>query len=580
MALILAMMVVGFGWVVGQAAVYQVSQGKILSQRGERRVQGMYQTSGNRGKILDRTGRGSLAVTVPVPRVEFKGAPYFVDRTELGFALAEALGLNANEVIAKIIAEEHHALIKRNVTAEEAATVKQLGFPGIRIAYERRRFYPMGNVFGAEIGFVKDGRGNRGIEAQYDSLLKGNGLKWRVLRDSRKRRLYDSGAGRSWTLDGADLLLTIDARIQLALDSELSTRVDYERAVGGMAVVLDPHSFEVLAMSSIPSLDPNRYEEECGRYEKKGAKTDIGYNPCRNKVISYMFEPGSIAKIFSAAAAFDCGRLTPGSIVDGGNGRCKVGEHWISDLHRLERVPVFDAIKYSSNCAMAQVGKVVGAEILADTLRKFGFEGLTGIDLPGDCKGSLTKHRHWAETWAQAAAYGYGFKASLLQLAVATATIANNGMRLNPRLGLEARTPAGNVVERFESGEPVRSVSERAARMVKGAMTAVVMSEDGTGRRAKPVGYTAAGKTGTARLKWLGKHGRDKAYMTSFVGYAPASDPRIVVAVAIIDPREDKFGGSAAGPVFARVVEKALTLLGVEQDDPQETREAAWAKRF
>jgi len=566
MAMVIAFLVVGFGWVLGQSSIYQVTQGAILSHRGEKRARRSHVMTGRRGQILDRTGSGVLALTVPSPKVEFTGAPYYVDRAELGFSLAEALGLDADRVINRIMAEERYALIKRNVSDEEVATIRKLGLRGVTIGYENRRFYPMEEVLGAELGFVQDKKGNRGLEAQYDRALQGGTKRVKVLRDAHRRGLFEGGADQPWALNGNDLVLTIDSRIQIGLESELSRRVETERAVGGMAVVLDPHTFEVLAMASVPSMDPNRHGDVCAEFETKDAGADIGFNPCRNKVITYPFEPGSVAKIFTAAAAFDSGKLGPSTMVDGQGGRCRIGKHWVHDLERLDRVPIRDAIKFSSNCAMAEVGERTGMKQFVRTLRRFGFGRPTGIDLPNETAGEFKPQKAWAQTWLKTAAYGYGFRASLLQLAVGAATIANDGVRLKPRIARETRSPDGRVVERFDAGKPIRVVSRAAARKVLRTMISVVMDEDGTGVKARPIGYTAAGKTGTARMAWLASHGRGNAYMTSFVGFAPAREPRIVVAVAIIDPREDRFGGSAAGPVFAAVVTRTLETMGVAHD--------------
>ena len=229
MALIVTFLLIGFSWALGQSSVYQVTQASILSGRGDHRVRKSHQMIGLRGQILDRTGRGLLAVTVPSPRVEFKGAPYYVDRTELGFVLAEALELDADWVITRIIAEDDHALIKRNITDEEVATIQKLGLPGVRIGYEKRRFYPMGSVFGPELGFVKDGRGNRGLEAWYDGHLKGEERRIKVLRDSRRRGLYEGGTDRPWNLDGSDQV----SRQQRAL------------ALGASGLLVEVHQLEL-----------------------------------------------------------------------------------------------------------------------------------------------------------------------------------------------------------------------------------------------------------------------------------------------------------------------------------------------
>lgn len=560
MAFVVVAILVLFGIVIGQASVYQISQEDVLAKRGLRRVTDQYPLSGRRGNILDRSGERLLAVTVPVPSVAFIGAPYYADRTETAFALAEALSLDGEDVLRKILAEERFAMIKRHVSDHERGIIERLALPGVKVIEEERRSYPMGMLFGSAIGYVgKDSIGMSGVELQYEDVLRPSEQSINVYRDHKRRGLYQEGLGEPWLLDGTNLVLTIDARIQMALESELMRRVEEERARGAMAVVLDVRTFDVLAMVSVPSLDPNAFESACG---PTGA-VDDGSNPCRNKVVQYTYEPGSIGKMLTVAAAYDSGKVKPTDRVDGHMGHCSIGKFQVTDVKKVGVVSVRDAIKYSSNCATKEVALRIGDEVLRDALARFGIGQGTGIDLPGEARGSLRSLNQWNSALLQTAAYGYGYSATLLELAVGAATIANDGLRLTPRVALETRNAAGALVQRFERPQPVRVVSVEAARMAKDALTAVVMDADGTGTRARPEGYSAAGKTGTARVNVAHQGYAMERYITSFVGMAPADDPRVVVAISVIDPRENRYGGTVSGPVFRAVVEKVLPMLGV-----------------
>lgn len=573
MAAVLGSVGVGFAWVVAQAAVYQLSEEATLQERGDARVRAGFAIDGRRGDILDRTGRRLLAVTVPSPSVAFYGAPYYVDRRELSFALAEVLGLAPEDVVRKVIAEDSFSMLKRHVSPEEAAAVERLGLPGVRVIQEDRRFYPLEGVLGSTLGWVtKSGQGAAGLEAEYDTLLRGQKRVVSVMRDSARRGFYNDTMSDPWNLDGGNLVLAVDAQVQLALESELLAKVAEEQALGAMGVVLDARTFEVLAIASLPMLDPNDFENQCGGDKQK---VDDGTSPCRNKVVSYVYEVGSVGKVFTLAAALDSGKMTPESPVDGHLGSCSVGTFHVSDVHRMGRGTLSDATMYSSNCAFKDVALRVGADALHDALERFGVGQGTGIDLPGEARGYLPTTKAWGSTGLQTAGYGYGYSTTLIELAVAMATLTNDGVRLAPRVARELVTHAGETMRDLSAArEGTRVVSVEAARKAREVLTRVVMDPHGTGLKARPSAWSAGGKTGTSRVNVANRGYATDRYHCSFVGFAPAEDPRIVVAVTVIDPKVNHFGGTVAAPVFKGVVDRVLPVLGVEPTLPTDGRAA------
>jgi len=559
MASLLTLIGAGLLWVVAQAAVYQIGDHEVLKARGEARIRGTYTIAGQRGQILDRSGRQVLAVTMSAPSVAFYGAPYYVDRRELSYTLAQLLDMPAEDIIRKIITEDTFAMLKRHVSPEVAAAVEHLGLPGVEVIQEARRRYPLGAVLGNTLGYVtRSGEGAAGIEAAYDVQLRGSNRVVSVLRDAARKGFYDDGI-YPWDLDGADLVLNVDAQVQLALESELAAKVEEEKAIGAMGVVLDAHTFDVLAMASLPALDPNKYELQCG--DTSG--TDDGTNPCRNKVISHVFEIGSIGKVFTLSAAIESGKLGPDSLVDGHLGSCMVGTFHVSDVHRMGVGTLSDAVMYSSNCAFKDVALRVGAERMHETLEAFGVGQGTGIDLPGEAKGYLPPIEAWGLTGLQTAGYGYSYSTTLLNVAAGMATITNDGVRLAPRIARSLVSQNGEILHEIQRPAPVQVVSPSTARKVREVLKRVVMEPHGTGAKARPTYWTAGGKTGTARVNVTNQGYRSDRFLCSFVGFAPAEDPRIVVAITVMDPKVNHFGGTVAAPVFKAVVDRVLPVLGV-----------------
>lgn len=574
-ALIVAGILGGLLWVVAQAAVYQVVDRQAFIEAGEKLVRSHVSVHGERGRILDRTGRNPIAISALSRSAVFYGAPPYVNRVELAYTLAAALSVPAEDLVSRLMVADSFAFIKRNLRGEEIAVLNQLNIPYVSVITEPSRLYPLGTMLGPVVGSLLDNYGNRGLEAYYDAYLRADSQVIGVLRDARRRGLAQRDLRLPEELNGADLVLNIDTQIQYVLESALYVKVEEEKALGGMGIVLDPRTFEILAMANVPSMDPNDAAETCAGFEAAELVrgTDNGTNPCRNKVISFVFEPGSVAKIFALAAGIESGRVTLATPLNGHFGICNVGRFVVTDVKKVGVVSALDAVKYSSNCAMSELGRLVGASALHATLARLGFGKPTGIDLPGEASGVLRPADKWSGTDAQVAAYGYSYSVTLMQIARAVAAIANGGLMMRPLVAREVRNKAGTVLLRPSPGEPTRVLSEKTAAAVREAMKAVVMEEGGTGKAAKPAGYTAAGKTGTARLnsKVFGAGGK-KPHIMSFAGFAPADEPRIVVVVSIIAPQVHPYAGQVAAPVFREVVERALPLLGVAPGVEQTVR--------
>ena len=554
-----------FGHAVAQVAYYNFKQDPDVIEMANKRVEGTSVIEGTRGRILDRTGNGVLAVTVSKPSVAFYGAPYNADRAVIANSLASLLGLNADQVFARIANEENFALIKRNISDEEQAALERLDLPGVKIIYEDARYYPLGDMGSAVIGSVLDTAGNRGIEAQYDEYLRPNTLRLDVLRDQKRRGVLKHTI-KDLAVDGHDVVVAIDPQIQALLHAELDAKVQSEEAIGGMGVVLDAKTFEVLAMTSVPAMDANRGQQDCRQWEAEGALVDDGSNPCKNKVVSFVFEPGSVGKILALIAGLESGKITLDTMVDGHMGTCQIGKFRVTDVKKVGVVPVLEAIKYSSNCAMSEVGRILGPDIMFEMFTRLGIGRKTGIDLPFEGSGAIKPPSRWGMIGAQAASYGYGYAVTQIQLARIFASVANNGKMLVPKVALEIRDSEGKTVWTNPVADEVQVFSEKTAQQVKRAMWAVVMEDGGTGAKARPDGYTAGGKTGTARLNTkVYKKSGGQAHILSFAGFAPFEDPRIVVVISIIDPKVHKYAGEVAAPVFKAVVEGALPILGVEK---------------
>jgi cell division protein FtsI (penicillin-binding protein 3) len=558
-ALLLAAFV-GLALRAGQLALH----GEQGLRRGRSQLLAALDLPPERGRIVDREGV-ELALDVGVASV-YAVPDQVPDKDRAARELAGALGLEAAAVRSRLGQRRPFVFVRRWVDDERAERVRALRLPGIDTVMEPRRAYPHGAFAASLLGFANvDGRGARGIEEHENDWLVGRPRRVAEERDARGRRLLGPGIDRHAS-SGGDVALALDVTLQASAERALTAGIEAARAKGGLVVTLDARTGELLALAERPTFDPNQFGK-------------LPFPQTRSRVFADAVEPGSTFKTFVIAAALDAGAVRGQEVFDL-RGGIRVPGKWIRDLHPKPRLDVAGILRVSSNVGATMIGQRVGRERYWETLRRFGFGSTTGSGFPEESAGLLRPWQEWRPVDAATVSFGQGVSVTAIQLTAAMAALARGGVWLPPRLVVAHRPPGGEW-EPVPPSEGRRAVSpETAARMVE-MLRGVVHDEGGTGRRARLRGVPVAGKTGTAQ-KLEPRTGRysDRRYVAWFVGFAPADDPRIVVAVGIDEPGTVAHtGGAVAAPVFAEVASEQLTQLGIptepEGDATPATRIAA-----
>jgi cell division protein FtsI (penicillin-binding protein 3) len=506
-----------------------------------------------RGTVFSRSGR-RLAMSVSSDSVYVNP----IKLPDIGMAaqlLSLALGMDRDELETRI-REAHKShrgflWIKRKISQQEADSLRKVPLDWFFIAHESERHYPNGRLAAHVLGSVNsEEHGNAGIEMYLDTELRGVPGKERVLTDARRHNI----ASRLSTpaKPGTSLTLTIDEQIQFVAERELAAAVQSRNAVSGSIVVMDPNTGDILAMASYPSFDPNEPVAQ-GEFPKERI----------NHAIALPFEPGSVFKIMNYSAAFDTTNLTPQTPINCGGGVIRVAGKTIHDSHGgTGVVPAMTAFGKSSNVGAVRVGERVGVENMYEYVRRFGFGQKTGIPLPAENRGKLRTTNRWSKVSLASISIGQEVSVTSLQLARAVSVIANGGSLITPRLILkkgEQTTP---------TAAPVRIIKPETAFTMRFMMEGVVLY--GTGSKARLDGYTGAGKTGSAQIFDVKAGHYSHTYNGSYVGFAPVTNPRIVVAVTVNGTRgEAGFGGATSAPVFRVVASEALRVLDVPKDAPE-----------
>ncbi len=549
-----------FALVIGRAVQLAAIEGASLRARAERQQFQRIAPQRARGKILDRNGE-PLALSVPAGSIYLRPGQ-FAAPPEAVELLAAALRLDTGRLLALARRPAPFVWLKRRATLDERAAVERLGLPGVGIENGSRRFYPHGDLAAQLLGFTGvDGNGLEGVELQYDAALRGEEDGGVVVeRDAHGRRMLTDGIRRPVRRQGGRVELTIDAALQHVAEIELERTVTEFAAAGGVAVAMDPTTGEILALAQVPRFDPN----EPGAVEPSRR---------RNRAVTDSFEPGSTLKPFVAAAALEAGLAHPDERMFCERGRYAVGRTVVRDHESYGWLTLAEAVQFSSNICMAKVGERLGRERLGAGLLRFGFGLLTGIDLPGEAPGLFPPPARWGRIHVVTASFGQGISVTAIQLARAFAALANGGALVRPFAVRRVTSRNGTVIETHPEivGRPI---SEATARTVTAMLERVVAA--GTGKKAQIPGVRVAGKTGTAQKPDLHRRGyspRDR--VASFVGYAPAEAPRILVAVVIDRPRTATYGGTVAAPAFRRIAEYALEASGVPRDTPAPPLEVA-----
>jgi cell division protein FtsI (penicillin-binding protein 3) len=536
-----------FGTLAGRAAQLQVVKGSWLSSRAERQYQHHLTVTGKRGTIMDANG-DPLAVSVQTTSIA-ADPRQIKDAYAAAVRLAPRLKLSRKTLQQKLAGKRHFVWLKREVAPETVDEIRTLKLEGLLYMPETSRVYPAKAQAGQLLGFAGiDGRGLEGVEFFYEKHLQAESRQIQVSKDALGRG-FDGAAAETDELNGKNVQLTIDRNIQFITEKALEAAVTTHEAQNGLAVVMAPDSGAVLALAHYPYFNPNAF----GEFQR---------DDWRNRAITDPFEPGSTMKIFSAAAAIDSGLVRADSIFYCENGTYRVGRNTVHDTKEHGWLSLQQIVKYSSNIGAVKVAETIGAKTLHHYLTAFGFGSRTQIDCPGETPGRLTNYKSWSAIDTGAISFGQGVSASALQLTAAAAAIANGGRLMRPYLVKAITDMDGQVVERRGPQTVRRVVSPQTARTIQKIMHTVTTS-GGTGEAAALDGYTICGKTGTAQK--IGADGRYAAgkYVASFLGFAPADTPALVILVVVDEPRKGHYGGEVAGPAFRTIAQESLHYLNI-----------------
>jgi cell division protein FtsI (penicillin-binding protein 3) len=550
-----------FGKLISLQVIHHAAYQKLARSRQELAVE----IPAPRGTIFDRNAQ-PLAMSVPAESVHVN--PLKVPDLELA---SEILGLvlhvDRQDLYARMktayLNHRGFLWVKRQVTPEEAQNLRNLDLDWVEFESESQRHYPKGTLAAHLLGSVDfEEKGNAGIEKALDADLRGRPGHLRILTDV-KRRGIDSQLD-SEARAGMQVTLTIDEHLQFLAEEEISAQVEKLHARSGSIVVMDPYKGDILAMASYPMYDPNQ-------------PPAAGQNPeaRQNHAISVPFEPGSVFKVVTLTAALETTDLRPDSPIDCHGGVLKLPGRVIHDSHTgLHVIPMATVLAKSSNIGAVEVGNRVGQANLYEYAHRFGFGQKTGVELPAESKGKLRKLQRWGTTSWASVSIGQEVSVTTVQLARAAAVFANGGLLIRPRLVLKK----GNQIQ--PPAPPVRIIRPETAITMRQMMEGVVMP-GGTAPKAQLAGYSTAGKTGSAQIFDMATHRYShNNYNGSFIGFAPLTNPAIVVVVTLNGTHGTAgFGGQAAAPVFHAVATEALRVLDVPKDLPEPPAPQLLAKR-
>jgi cell division protein FtsI (penicillin-binding protein 3) len=451
--------------------------------------------------------------------------------------------------------------LERRVPGDIATRLESYKLIGVVVMDEAKRLYHYDEVAGTLIGFTDvDNKGISGLEFEFDEFLRGKDGSVVMQRDGLGRARPSVDYPRIEPRDGNNLVLTIDLAYQSIVEEELKRGVAVNKATAGLAVMLNPKTGEILALANFPGLNPNNL-------------SSYDVNAARNRVVTDVFEPGSVFKVVTASAAYENGLVTPEKkfnaehgkyvVATGSRGKTRI----ISDTHPYDWITFQEAIELSSNIVMAKIGPTIGPERLYVQARNFGFGIPSGVDLPGEVRGRLKKPSEWSGTTLQTMAYGYEVAVTPLQIVCAYAAVANKGILMKPYIISRIQDSAGDILREERPQVIRRVVSEQTAALLAQAFEGVV--ERGTATAARIQGVRIAGKTGTSRKVVEGHYGSG-SYTGSFVGFFPVEDPQVVCLVMLDNPRGGAYyGGLTSGPVFRAIAERIINTTGRFTKKPQ-----------
>jgi cell division protein FtsI (penicillin-binding protein 3) len=540
---IVAAIALAFAGLAGRAAYVQVLGNEFFQRQGEVRFARTLELPANRGRILDRNGL-ILASSVPAPSIW--AIPEDVNATKPQLAeLARLLDMPVAELNKKLADEDKNFVwIKRQVDDDVAQQIAALAIKGLYQRKEYKRQYPEGETIAHVVGFTNiEDRGQEGMELAFNKELGGRAGSRRVIKD-RLGRVVEDTREQVPPVDGKDLQLSIDSKMQFVAYQKLRDAVIANKAVAGSVVMLDAITGEVLAMANYPSYVPDKRQNMTG-------------NQLRNRALTDTFEPGSVMKAFTVGLALETGRVKPETQIQTAPGRMQITGSTISDAHPHGVLTVQEVIQKSSNVGTVKMAMQMQPREMWEVFSQAGFGQKPQITFPGVVSGRLRPYKTWRPIEQATMSYGYGLSASLFQMARAYTVFGHDGQIISATLLKTDEPAAGVQVFSSKTASEIRTMLQMAA------------GPGGTGPKAQTLGYSVGGKSGTA-YKQVGKsYGteKDRKYRGWFVGMAPIDKPRVIVAVMIDEPRAGKyFGGDVAAPVFSELVQQALRMKGVQPD--------------
>lgn len=533
--------------VIGRTFSLHLTDNSKLSRLAQAQYQKKITLAPKRGNIYDVNGE-ELAIDVKVDSI-FANPKVLSSDNDFIQKLASALGLDKEKLSTILAKDKRFVWIKRRITPEETEKVQAIRKEGLDMVKEYKRFYPNRKLAATVLGAVGlDSVALGGLELFYDRYLKSNAEPVVVDQDARGRSyvpntFHDLENTHSVTL-------TLDKTIQFIIEKELAAAVDQNQAKSGIAVVMNSRTGEIMGMASYPDFDPNQY-------------TEFDMTHSKNRVVTDSFEPGSIFKAVTVAAALESGKVDIDKKFDCEGGAYKIDKFTINDHGHYGMLTLPEIIKVSNNICSLKIAQYIGRDAFSKTILDFGFGGKTGIDVPGEVSGIMSTPKNWSILQMSTISFGQGISVTPVQIVAAYSAIANGGYLMKPFLVKQIVDAKGGIVKENHPQIVRKVLSESNARKVV-EMLKLVVGPGGTGTAAQVEEYGTAGKTGTAQKVEEGKKGySSNKYIGSFVGIAPADDPRITVLVSINEPRGSHFGGVVAAPAFREIVRKVLPYLRV-----------------
>lgn len=541
--LVMMLVALGFAGLAGRAAYVQLIGNDFFLRQGEVRFARTLELPANRGRILDRNG---LILASSIPAASIWAIPDEVEQNDAATLaklpeLAKLMDMSLAQLQQKLDSDKSFVWIKRQLDWDVGQQIKALGIKGIHQNREYRREYPEGESSAHVVGFTNvEDKGQEGMELAFENDLAGRPGSRRVLKD-RLGRVIEGVGEIIPPMDGRDIQLSIDSKIQFFAYQKLKEQVLAHKAVGGTVVVMDARTGELLALANYPSYDPANRKKLTGEQLRNRALTDV-------------FEPGSIIKPITVAIGLEAGLYKPETIVDTTPGRMTITGSTFSDTKNHGALTVAGVIQKSSNVGTAKLAQQLSAQQMWETFSAVGFGQKPQLAFPGVASGRLRPYKSWRPIEQATMSYGYGLSASLLQMTRSYTVFSNDGRVIPASILKLDKPPVGVPIFSIKTADAVRQ------------MLALATGPGGTGQRAQTEGYSVGGKSGTAR-KQVGKHYAVGKHRAWFTGMAPIEEPRIIVSVMVDEPSNGVYyGGAVAAPVFSTVVQQSLRLMGVAPD--------------